>query len=312
LELLQSDLWLDQPDAHDRIDQRLASGRISPDEAEKLRTFVDEGYLTFSIDIDAEFCEGFDNDVSRLWDERPADLAVSPPMFEGPTSFRDFAGLTRPVGYRIPDLHSHSDRALDLYLDPVMFRMVELIYDDRAIAFQSLYFEFGSQQALHRDPMFVATNPAAHLLASWVALEDITAESGPLAYVPESHRLPWFEFEPGSVLCGHKASPAKRAEFAKTTQDAMRERGLETQAFTCRRGDAFIWHAGLVHGGSPIEDPSQTRRSFVTHYCTEANYHTRTAGMRVRDGDGWRRVTSTTERVIERDQQRGLDNPVRQ
>ena len=309
---LQSDLWLDQPDAHDRIDRRLAAGDFSPEEAAKLHSFVDEGYLTFSTDIDAEFCEGFDRDVSRIWDERPADLAVSPPMFEGPTSFRDFAGLTRPVGYRIPDLHSHSDRARDLYLDPTIFRMVELIYGDRAMAFQSLYFEYGSQQALHRDPMFVVTDPPAHLLASWVALEDITADSGPLAYVPGSHRLPWFEFVPGSIVCGHKTSPATRGEFAKSTQDAIREHGLEVQAFTCKRGDAFIWHAGLVHGGSAIEDPSRTRRSFVTHYCTAANYRSRTAGMRVRDGDGWKRVTSKTERVIERDQQRGLDNPVRQ
>ena len=78
-----------------------------------------------------------------------------------------------------------------------MFRMVELIYDQPAISFQSLYFEYGSQQALHRDPMFVVTDPPSHLLASWVALEDIAPDSGPLAYVPKSHRLPWFEFEPG-------------------------------------------------------------------------------------------------------------------
>ncbi len=92
----------------------------------------------------------------------------------------------------------------------------------------------------------------------------------------------------------------------------MRERGLEVEQLTCRRGDAFIWHAGLVHGGSRIADETRTRKSFVTHYCTAANYRTRTAGMKVRVGDELKRVESTTQHVIERDGQRGLDNPVHQ
>jgi phytanoyl-CoA hydroxylase len=307
---LQSDLWLDQPDAHERVEARLARDLISAAEAARLHAFVDSGFLTFSIDLDASFCEGFDDDISRFWVERPADLAMSPPTDQGPTSFRDWPGPPKP-GYRIPDMHSHSDRALDLYLHPVLFRMVELIYGEPAIAFQSLYFEYGSQQALHRDPMFVVTDPPSHLLASWVALEDVTDESGPLAYVPGSHRLPWFEFTPGSLICGARETKERRDEFLAATESAMLERGLAVERFTCRRGDAFIWHAGLVHGGTRIADRSQTRKSFVMHYCTAAHYRSRTAGMKVRDGDGWRRVASTTERVIERERQRGLDNPVR-
>lgn len=307
----QSDLWLDQPDAHERIDGCLAGDRISPDEAALLHSFVDSGYLTFSLDLDASFCDGFDEDISRIWRERPADLAVSPRDLHGPTSFRDYDGPPKPVGYRIPDVHSHSDRALDLYLDPTLFRVVEMIFGEPAIAFQSLYFEYGSEQGLHRDPMFVFTDPTSHLLASWVALEDVTVDNGPLAYVPGSHRLPWFEFTPGSVVCGHKVPETKLIEFAMMIQEAMRERSLEVQQFTCPRGTAFIWHGGLLHGGTPIEDPTRTRKSFVTHYCTASHYRSGTAEMRVREGDGWRRVTSKTERVIERDHQRGLDNPQR-
>jgi hypothetical protein len=308
---LQSDLWLDQPDAHERIDERLTADLISTDEAARLHTFVDSGFLTFSIDLDASFCEAFDDDVSGFWANRPADLAVSPPTPQGPTSFRDWDGRVKPPGYRIPDMHSHSDRALDIYLHPGLFRMVELIYGEPAIAFQSLYFEYGSQQALHRDPMFVFTDPPLHLLASWVALEDVTEDSGPLAYVPGSHRLPWFEFTPGSIVCGHQVTPGRRAEFASATEALMRERGLEVARLTCRRGDAFIWHAGLLHGGTRIADQAFTRKSFVTHYCTAADYRSRTAGMNIRDGNGLRRVRTTTDRVIERDGRRGLDNPVR-
>ena len=308
---LQSDLWLDQPDAHERIEDRLASGRLTADEASLLHVFVDEGYMKFPLALDEEFCDGFDADVSRLWRERPDDLAVSPRGPEGPTAFSDYEGPVRDPGYRIPDLHSHSEHALAIYLQPTIFRMVELIYDQPAVAFQSLYFEYGSQQALHRDPMFVVTDPPLHLLASWVALEDITPESGPLAYVPKSHRWPWFEFEPGSVVCGAKIPPAKRKEHGEWTRAMLREQELEVIPFTCRRGDVFIWHGGLVHGGTPIDDAGKTRRSFVVHYCTAAHKTSRTASMRVRDGERWRRTSRTTETVIEGDHERGLDNPFR-
>ena len=307
--LERSDLWLDQPDAHDRVDDRLARGLVSAEEASGLHGFVDDGFLEFHLDIDEEFCRGFDDEVARIWNERPADLAVS--LFDGPTSFADYDGRVRNIGYRIPDLHSHSAHARALYLHPAMFRMIELIYDQPAMAFQSLYFEYGSGQALHRDPMFVVTNPVSHLLASWVALEDVAPDSGPLAYVPGSHRWPWFEFEPGTVVCGQKVGPERREEFNEWKRTMLRERGVEATPFTGRRGDAFIWHGGLLHGGIPVENRKLTRKSFVVHYCTAGHYSSRTAGMRVRDGEGWRRETRSTQRVIESDHGRGLDNPLR-
>ncbi len=308
---LQSDLWLDQPDAHERVDKCAADDAVSAEEAVLLHGFVDDGYMKFSIGLDQAFCDAFDADVGRMWEARPQDLAISPPGPEGPTSFRDYEGPVRDPGYRIPDLHGHSARAQDLYVEPTIFRMIELIYGQRAVAFQSLYFEYGSQQSLHRDPMFVVTDPPAHLLASWVALEDVTPESGPLAYVPKTHRWPWFEFDPGTVVCGAKVPPEKRKEHSDWTRARLEREGLEVQRFTCRRGDAFIWHAGLLHGGTPIDDGTQTRRSFVVHYCTAANKTARTASMRVRDDDRWRRVSATTEKLIERDHGRGLDNPFR-
>jgi ectoine hydroxylase-related dioxygenase (phytanoyl-CoA dioxygenase family) len=308
---LQSDLWLDQLDAHEQIDERLAGEQLSDSEAALLRGFVDHGYMTFPLGLDAEFCTGFDADVARCWDERPADLAIAPPGPAGPIVFRDYDGPLRDHGYRIRDLHGHSEHARSLYLQPLLFRMVELIYGQPAIAFQSLYFEHGSEQALHRDPMFVLTDPPAHLLASWVALEDVSPESGPLAYVPGSHRWPWFEFVPGSVVCDAGVSPAKRKEFAEWTHDRMHEESLEVQRFTCRRGDAFIWHAGLLHGGAPIDDRATTRRSFVVHYCTAARKTTRRTKVRVRDGDGLRLAVSTTDTVIADDRGRGFDNPLR-
>jgi phytanoyl-CoA hydroxylase len=201
---------------------------------------------------------------------------------------------------------------MQLYLHAEIFRQIELIFDEPAIAFQSLYFGYGSMQGLHRDPMFVPTNPIAHLAASWIALEDITADSGPLAYVPGSHRLPWFQFDPNSVVLRSGVAEERRLEGKQWNDRQVRERQLEVHSFTCRRGDVFIWHAGLMHGGDPIQNPNQTRKSFVVHYSTAANYRERTAGMQVRDGDAMKLVRRRTDIIVNSPNARGLDSPMKQ
>jgi hypothetical protein len=267
--------------------------------------------MTVSLGLDRTFCDALNDEISELWQRRPPDLSVSP--FVGrPKSFRDYDGPVRERGYRIPDLHSYSSRALDLYLHPSLFRMVELVFDEPALAFQSLYFEYGSMQRLHRDPMFVAADPPLNLCAVWIALEDITDDSGPLLYVPGSHRLPWFEFEPGSIVCKQNVPPGPRMQFARWLDETLEERSLSPQRLTCRRGDAFIWHGGLVHGGAEIDNPARTRKSFVVHYSTAANYKSRTARMQVRRNGEWNLIARTTNRVIERNGARGLDGPLRQ
>jgi hypothetical protein len=306
---LISDLWVDRPDAHEEVERRLDGGQVTAAEAARLHKFVEEGYCVVQLDLDDHFTESFDRDVDRMWRERPFDLAVAG-KYGDLCSFRDIDAGARAVGYRIADLHSHSDRALDVYLHPQLFRMVELIFGATAVAFQSLYFEWGSEQGLHRDPMFVPTEPPSHLVASWVALEDIRPDSGPLLYAPRSHRMPWYEFEPDSVRFVAKTEAA-RARWIEHRDRMIDELGLEVRPLTCQKGSAFIWHSGLLHGGMRVEDPATTRRSIVTHYSTAAHYGRRTARMRARVGGRWLPVTGTTDRLLRSGGGAGLDNPLR-
>jgi phytanoyl-CoA hydroxylase len=308
---LVSDLWLDQPDAHERIDERLRHESITIEEAEQLHQFTAEGFTKLSLELDDTFVNRFDRETEMLWQTRPAELAVA--KAKNRVSLRDSDGGPR-MGHRIPDLHSHSEAALSLYLDPAIFRIVELIFDDPAVAFQSLYFEVGSEQGLHRDPMFVVTRPPSHLVASWIALEEITLDSGPLLYVRGSHRMPWFEF--GEDKISINTRDGRFREWSGYHERVMEEMGLRPEPFTCARGDVFIWHGGLLHGGMRRENPDRTRKSFVVHYSTARNYGSRTASVRVkrvRDGkDSWYTASGTTSRMLERNDCRGLDNPLRE
>jgi hypothetical protein len=40
-----------------------------------------------------------------------------------------------------------------------------------------------------------------------------------------------------------------------------------------KAGDALIWHAQVIHGGTPIRDPNRTRKSLVVHYFRSCDFH---------------------------------------
>jgi ectoine hydroxylase len=68
--------------------------------------------------------------------------------------------------------------------------LLSFILDKKVLPFQTINFLKGSEQLPHADSIHMSTFPQGYLIAAWFALEDISAEQGPLCYFPESHRLP--------------------------------------------------------------------------------------------------------------------------
>jgi ectoine hydroxylase-related dioxygenase (phytanoyl-CoA dioxygenase family) len=44
---------------------------------------------------------------------------------------------------------------------------------------------------------------------------------------------------------------------------------LKKELFAAKKGDIFIWHANILHGGEKILNPLSTRKSMVLHFFTE-------------------------------------------
>ncbi len=269
-------IWLDDESAKRLIDEKLRAGEVTSEEGENLRKFAVDGYFVTNVNVTAEDAAEIDRDVDRLWREKPSNLSFaydSPPLR---FSAADEQAQRRPR-YRIHELHCMSAVALRLSLDRRLHRYASLILGEPAIATQSLYFEFGSQQALHRDSTVVPTPEFGRLVAAWIALEDITEESGPLAYVPGSQRFPFvgihgdaeYVYDPSR----HTASEVERA--VRFYDDELRKSGLPTHHFLGKRGDVLVWHSALMHGGAPPSSPERTRKSYVVHYSTLRNNRTR-------------------------------------
>lgn len=308
--LLDSDLWIDQPNAGEEIDRKLAAGELTEAEAEKLHFFVENGYLTLSIDVEEDVYEDIEASVDRLWEEKPGEVAFAYHSELKPFS-RSITAEHRKPSCRIADLHPYSEGALDLYLNETIHRYVRTILGKPAVATQSLYFQWGSQQNLHRDPVYVQMQPPAHLVAAWIALEDIDPRSGPLIYVPGSQRLPYYALDPGDHRFDHSRHGNMELEaMASFDREQIAEHGLEVVPFTPKKGEVLIWHHSLLHGGSFPQDPSFTRKSFVVHFSSRDTYHTLRNTYLVDTPRGDERRVLETQEIYKRGDRWGFDSPL--
>jgi ectoine hydroxylase-related dioxygenase (phytanoyl-CoA dioxygenase family)/SAM-dependent methyltransferase len=262
-------LWLDLPDASATLQHKLDTGEVNASEAAILSAFMRDGYATVDLgDLEAVIGDLLD-DVDRLWQAPPSDLAGAGHVNGGrPLPLSELAPqIERGPGVRILDLHSHSDAARELYLNEHIHRLCSLVLGHRAVATQTLFFEYGSGQSLHRDPWYVNHHPRSHLVAAWFALEDVLPDAGPLMYVPRSHKLPYYRFATDDVVFHDpRVSGEERNLAIAHMHQQMAERGLVAEPALPRLGQVFLWHGSLIHGGSPVINPALTRRSLVVHF----------------------------------------------
>ena len=59
-------------------------------------------------------------------------------------------------------------------------------------------------------------------------------------------------------------------EFLKSLHVQAEKKELSLNTFAAKKGDVFLWHADLAHGGSKIIKQDATRKSLVTHFCPKS------------------------------------------
>ncbi|HUP98510.1 MAG TPA: phytanoyl-CoA dioxygenase family protein [Usitatibacter sp.] len=175
-----------------------------------------------------------------------------------------FQGHTDPRKKRVVEAHAVLPEVRDAFASPQLVEFLTALFEEPAVLSQSLMFQMGSEQPIHRDTTFVQFDQPLCMVGCWIALEDVRPGSGELSYIVGSHRLPDFPFSTGKKA-GVGANPDElHASFGWLLTESDK-RGLTRQSFRARKGDVLVWHADLAHGGSPITDPRLTRQSVVGH-----------------------------------------------
>lgn len=170
---------------------------------------------------------------------------------------------------RVQDAWRHDQDVREIAANQAVLELLTRLYGRRAFPFQTLNFPVGTQQPLHTDAVHFSSVPERFMCGIWLAMEDITENSGPLTYVAGSHRWPILN----NSMIGRRGwgSQLRSAQhpYKAAWQALIAAKKVQPQTFLARKGQALIWCANLLHGGSARLDPRLTRWSQVTHYYFE-------------------------------------------
>jgi ectoine hydroxylase-related dioxygenase (phytanoyl-CoA dioxygenase family) len=264
--------WIDRPDAD--IDSYLAKLPAPPldyDLRETLGHWREFGYVVFEKAISGKLIDAYVSDLDQLYRDRGRFSTAVTHERRGNTGIHCLSEEDLSERHmRICDFHNASMAGKKLVLNSKVVSFLGHVFSDQVVAMQSLTFIHGSEQGLHQDFAYVVSQIPSYLAACWIALEDVHPDAGPLEFFPGSHLVKKFDFGDGMFLTGE--SPYREDAFARHLQDEAESRGLPRRRLFARKGDVFVWHAALVHGGSPARNPELTRKSFVAHYSSRSAY----------------------------------------
>lgn len=249
--------WLDRDDALEAIDRRLRSGEITDLEASLCRKWHRDGFVHLAGFLAPDFVDGIWQQVEAAVESGTLPVSMGA-MVEG-----------GPYEDRFQDLHMRVPEVADLLRHNGMLQILQLLLGRPIHPFQTIAFFAGSQQPEHSDSIHMTTFPESYLVGTWTAMEDIHVDSGPLIYYPGSHRWPFYSARDAGITERESVVDYQQAYYEKYEpfiQDIIRQRRAEALHFTPNQGDVLMWHANLLHGGTPRKDPARSRKSVVCHY----------------------------------------------
>lgn len=237
------------------FDALLPSLVLSAEEAVIARDLHEKGYAVFDFP-DADI----DDRIARIQQRLGPHYGVD---FSDPGC--DKTGGER----RVQDAWKFDDDVLAVAANSEVLDLLNKLYGRAAFPFQTLNFPVGTQQDAHSDSVHFSSLPERFMCGIWLAMEDISPEAGPLFYYPGSHRWPVIS----NALIGRRGFGSDLASaqdpFAPAWRALCDAHGVQQEVFLARKGQALIWCANLLHGGSPQTNPRLTRWSQVTHYYFE-------------------------------------------
>ena len=149
-------------------------------------------------------------------------------------------------------------------------RVTSLLLGEEAELMNTINFRKGDEQPIHSDSFYMTTFPLGGLVGVWIALEDIHPDAAPLRYYPGSHKLPYI-FNERLNNRGNFWRIGKNGEreYEDQVRSMIEKYQMEEVVFLPKKGDVLLWHANLLHGGSPRNNDELSRKSMVCHFVAK-------------------------------------------
>jgi ectoine hydroxylase len=253
--LPQTKPWLDNEDGLQQLINDQQYQQFPETKKQQLRQWVENGFIVLKNFISEEKASIINHEIENLLLQQQLK-----PLENGKIMFA----------------YKQSAIIDNLMRDERIISLFEFIFKQPVIPFQTINFIKGSQQRAHSDSIHMTTYPLGYLSAAWFALEDVDENNGSLFYYPGSHKLPYvlspdFDHKTGIL----KLDPNTNLRYENKIDEVISQHKLVKQDFHAKKGDVFLWHANLIHGGNPIGDNNRTRKSMVAHYFAKnvVKYH---------------------------------------
>jgi hypothetical protein len=284
--------WSDLPGARDRLNRERS--RLDARDAAAVEQWIDEGWFVVDqaydpADID-EVNRYVDEVVAarrpipglvllglRLHPDRPTVDVPHEEYARRPQAER--AQIIARGGWRIHGLQHSCAAAMRMYKNERLNRLSSVLFGRKAEPCATITFHHGSGQAAHQDMAVFHIYPHNYLIGAWLALEDISPESGPLMFYPGSHHERMFDaFATYPQHNLRTCTPSTTARYYDEYVAALTAK-YPRKEFLGKKGQVLLWHGMLLHGGIKVVRPELTRRSFVTHFSVPAfNRHGQVLG----------------------------------
>jgi phytanoyl-CoA hydroxylase len=145
--------------------------------------------------------------------------------------------------------------ALDIYFSNEMLQALsDLTGSSRHNLMESTLFDANTVTPAHQDWWYLDSIPNGHLLAAWIALEDIEEDAGRFYLVPQTHKTVLHESG-----MPHSVWLARMKEYVDAHADKVLVPAL-------KKGDVVFWNSGTIHGSLPTKDLRYSRKSMIGHY----------------------------------------------
>jgi hypothetical protein len=197
------------------------------------------------------------------------------------------------ISLRVQDAWEFNTQVREIACNRHILDLLGKLYGRQAWPFQTLNFPVGTQQHFHTDSVHFSSSPERFMCGVWVAMEDIDEANGPLMYFPGSHKWPIFNNEHIGRCVAQMRDTPTQAIYEAMWRELVDASGVQPEYFHARKGQALIWAANLMHGGSAQLDPTRTRWSQVTHYFfDDCSYFTPMTSDPFYGSIGFRKLTN--------------------
>jgi len=228
--------------------------KLNKEKKREIKFFIKNGYVIIKNALSKQEIKNIVKDFDKI---------TSSNKFKKNPKYFHYNNSPRIVeGYR------QSKNIKKICFNKKINNFLKIVYNSDPLPISTINFIRGTEQPLHSDYIHFGSIPELYLAGVWFALEKVNNNNGPLNVVPKSHKLEIVDFTDLNLSVPQTTKDLKKnyTIYEDYLKKLIKVKKLKVKKLTIEKGDAIIWAANLMHGGSKIKKNNSTRYSQVVHY----------------------------------------------